>query len=332
MRILLVDDLSDAEATTRAINLRMTCDVRAIESADAMIPVVRDFTPDVILSNHSPPRFNALEAVRAAQRVSPDVPLIVLMETLDPEAIADCLRSGAVDVVGKLKLVRVGPAMLGALGLRQLREAKARAETTLRDSEERFRLLADNLPGVVYLRRNDEQYSMVYLNDAVETLTGYSREAFLDGSITFAGLCHPEDSAACDAAVDRAVACRLPFHLVYRLRHRSGGWRWVDERGVGVYRDGELKYVEGFLSEAVITADGCGRIDSMNPAAATNAPTRSYSPSHLSTWVNGHLVDLRLAMLSVGSRIAGWWQESRSWARSLGHPRRRILRTSFNGH
>lgn len=163
----------------------------------------------------------------------------------------------------------------------------------MRKIEASFRLLTDNLPGVVYLQRLDDRPSMVYVNQVVETLTGYSRKAFLSHAITFGELRHPADRAACEHAIDHAVATRGPFHLVYRLRHQSGTWRWVEEHGV-VHGEGEHTQVQGFLSDitgrrrrerrsrrqrwltratfasigdAVITADENGRIDAMNPMA-----------------------------------------------------------------
>jgi diguanylate cyclase (GGDEF)-like protein/PAS domain S-box-containing protein len=124
------------------------------------------------------------------------------------------------------------------------------AEMTLpRDSEERFRHLVENFPGVVYVRRHGALASIQYVNDAIERLIGYSREEVLGGAITFAGLCHPEDRATYDADIERAVTHRHAFHLVYRLRHVSGEWRWVEEHGVGVYRDGEIESVEGFITD-----------------------------------------------------------------------------------
>jgi two-component system cell cycle sensor histidine kinase/response regulator CckA len=119
----------------------------------------------------------------------------------------------------------------------------------LRQSEERFRVLAENIPGVIYLCRNDERWTMLFLNDAVEELTGYPKEDFLSDQVRFADLYHPEDSELVFAQVEAALAERAPFHLVYRLRHRSGEWRWIEEIGVGIYHDGELYMVEGFLTD-----------------------------------------------------------------------------------
>jgi PAS domain S-box-containing protein len=111
-----------------------------------------------------------------------------------------------------------------------------------------FRTLAENVPGVVYLCRNDETYSMLYLNRAARDVTGYPAGEFLAGRRSFVELFHPEDSLGIGPAVEQALAERRPFHLTYRLRHADGGWRWVEEFGQGILSgDGELLFLEGVI-------------------------------------------------------------------------------------
>ena len=54
------------------------------------------------------------------------------------------------------------------------------AEAAIYESEEKFRLLANNIPGTVYLSENDNHFSKIYLNDEIEKLTGYKKTDFLD--------------------------------------------------------------------------------------------------------------------------------------------------------
>lgn len=122
------------------------------------------------------------------------------------------------------------------------------ATTALRLSEERFRVLVENIPGVVYMCLNDSSYSMLYLSSEVEALTGYAVARFLNRDVSFVSLYHPDDGPGVRALVDRAVAARRSYRLQYRLRHASGEWRWIEEHGQGVFdHSGTLSFLEGTL-------------------------------------------------------------------------------------
>jgi PAS domain S-box-containing protein len=122
---------------------------------------------------------------------------------------------------------------------------------SLQESERRFRLLAENVPGVIYVRRNDERHSMLYLNDQVRQLTGYPKEAFLSNTVSLPELYHPDDAASVLEAANSALAQRRPFQLAYRIKRPTGEWRWVEEYGAGVYdeKTQELLFLEGFLHD-----------------------------------------------------------------------------------
>jgi PAS domain S-box-containing protein len=122
------------------------------------------------------------------------------------------------------------------------------SDEELRKSNERFRLLAENVPGVIYLCKNDERYTMLYLNDWVESMTGYTKEDFLQDKISFVDLYHPEDAERLVAEANQAIMKKQPFHLIYRIYHRNGGLRWVDERGVAIYdQSGNVLLLEGII-------------------------------------------------------------------------------------
>jgi PAS domain S-box-containing protein len=125
--------------------------------------------------------------------------------------------------------------------LRQSREA-------LVQSEAMFRILAQNVPGVVYLCRNDERYSMLFLNDAIEALVGIPATEFLNDRASFTELFHPDDAMVIPPTVNAALARRSPYHLTYRLRRPDGSYIWAEEYGQGVFDSaGKLQFLEGTI-------------------------------------------------------------------------------------
>lgn len=124
-----------------------------------------------------------------------------------------------------------------------------RLKDQLAASEKKFRLLAENIPGAIYLCLHDERHSVLYLNDHIETLTGFPANDFFSGKIAFTDLFHPDDKNRIRKTIDESVAARKGFRLRYRIRHASGEWRWLDETGVGVFEDDQLIMLEGYLSD-----------------------------------------------------------------------------------
>ncbi len=127
---------------------------------------------------------------------------------------------------------------------------RRQAEDALKESERKFRALAENIPSVVYQCQNDSKYTFIYLNDSIEQLTGYPKEDFLNASLSFFDLYHPEDLRYIPLYDDPDLEQinQKPFHITYRIRHKSGNWVWVDEWGTGVLDSaGRVQYIEGVM-------------------------------------------------------------------------------------
>jgi PAS domain S-box-containing protein len=120
-------------------------------------------------------------------------------------------------------------------------------EAAIFESEEKFRLLANNIPGTVYLSENDEDRTKLYLNDEIEKLTGYKKAEFIDKRIVYKDLIHPEDAVQSILESTESLSKFKPFHLTYRIINKTGGIVWVEEFGDVVRKDGEIIYVEGIL-------------------------------------------------------------------------------------
>ncbi|RZJ72976.1 PAS domain S-box protein [Flavobacterium sp.] len=118
-------------------------------------------------------------------------------------------------------------------------------EGIINESEEKFRLLAANIPGTVYLLNADRK--LVYLNQEMEKLTGYPQKAFLEEGLWFPTLVHPDDVQKGKSIRDAAISRGETFHLEYRIVRQSGEIRWVEEFGGVISKEDEVHFIEGIL-------------------------------------------------------------------------------------
>lgn len=125
--------------------------------------------------------------------------------------------------------------------------ADVRSQRELRRSEQAFRSLVSNIPGIVYRCALDTDWTMFFISDQVEPMTGYTAsEVTRSRVISFAELIHEDDRARVEEVVQKAVDHRLPYALEYRLTHRDGSVRPVFETGRAVFhRDGQPEFLIG---------------------------------------------------------------------------------------
>lgn len=113
------------------------------------------------------------------------------------------------------------------------------------ENEERFRLLADTIPGTVYLSNNDEKWTKIYLNDKVKSLTGYDKEDFLNHKIHFIDLVYPDDIQFVLEQQRNELNKGKSFVVRYRIKNKAGETVWVEEYGDAIYENGKVKYMGG---------------------------------------------------------------------------------------
>jgi PAS domain S-box-containing protein len=120
-------------------------------------------------------------------------------------------------------------------------------ESIIEESEERFRLLANNIPGTVYLSNYDEKYTKMYLNDEIEKLTGYPKSDFLENKLFYIDLIVEEDIERIKKENYIALKERKPYHSVYRIKHKNNSIVWVEEFGDSIMKNGEIAFMEGIF-------------------------------------------------------------------------------------
>ncbi|OYQ43545.1 PAS domain S-box protein [Flavobacterium aurantiibacter] len=121
------------------------------------------------------------------------------------------------------------------------------AERLIYESEEKFKLLATNMPGTIYLARNSSDRPIAFINDHITTLSQYSKDDFLRNGLKITDLCHPDDLAEINYEINKAVAEKTVFCVTYRLRKKNGDYIWVEEYGGVIEINSTVHFIESII-------------------------------------------------------------------------------------
>ena len=227
LRVLVVEDRAeDAELAIRELRrAELNCETRRVDAADAFRRALADFKPDIILADYTVPGFGGMAALDILKTEAPTLPLIVVTGSLDEETAAECIKAGAADYVLKTNLIRLGPAVSGALAFAQSQADKFVAESALRTSERRFRALVEESWDAVALFGADG--TILYGSPATTRLLGYDLAEFVGRNAM--ELIHPDDRTAVLLRLQEATAApRARVHVAARVRHKNGSWRYLE--------------------------------------------------------------------------------------------------------
>lgn len=125
---------------------------------------------------------------------------------------------------------------------------RLKMEQALRENEEKFRSLITNIPGIAYRCKDTPDWPMIYISNAVESITGYTADEFLlpDPKVSFTELYHPEDK---EKIIDN-LSFDGPFKLEYRIINRNGEVRWMMEQGTHIKDlDRNETWIDGFIMD-----------------------------------------------------------------------------------
>jgi DNA-binding NarL/FixJ family response regulator len=121
LRILLLEDSeADAELIRRELGRSgLPAVTERVDSEPAFTSALRDFAPNVVISDHSLGQFNAQSALALLRKVRPATPLIIVSGSLNGERTVACLRAGAEDVIIMENLNRLAASITHAVHLRR---------------------------------------------------------------------------------------------------------------------------------------------------------------------------------------------------------------------
>jgi PAS domain S-box-containing protein len=227
--ILNVDDNDGARyAKSRILSRAGFVVIEAANGTEAL-ERARDSLPDLILLDVKLPDINGFEVCRQI-KATPETAGILVLQT-SAAAVQSIDRIRGLDGGADSYLIEpIEPAELIA-HVRALLRVR-RAEGALRESEERFRQMAENIDDVFWML-DPSTDQLLYVSPAYRRVWGDAAPAPVPGSGHWAGHIHAEDEAAVETAY-RALAGGTPYEIEYRIVRPDGDTRWVAERAFTV--------------------------------------------------------------------------------------------------
>jgi signal transduction histidine kinase len=152
IKVLMLEDMADDVAIIENILHKGGIDhyTLQVDSRDEFIKGIKEYQPDVILSDHSLPQFNSIEAHKICIKENLFVPFILVTGAVSEEFAVTCLKLGIDDYILKSNLSRLPTAILTALKQRELERVKLQAMQELKEQNEEILKINKELDSFIY--------------------------------------------------------------------------------------------------------------------------------------------------------------------------------------
>src|SRR5674476_157261 len=133
-RVLLIED-EPLDADLNSKEIRKILPDSVFERVDCEIDLIhalRQYCPEIIISDYNMPSFDGLSALKIAREIYPEIPFIIVTGSVNEDTAVECMKAGASDYVLKESLKRLGPSELNALEQSKIRKERLEAFETIK--------------------------------------------------------------------------------------------------------------------------------------------------------------------------------------------------------
>ncbi len=119
---------------------------------------------------------------------------------------------------------------------------RKRAESALKESEDRYRHLVEGSPAIVW--SFSDKHGTLFVSSRVKSILGYSADFLYKNPWLWNKSIHPDDQSSVAQSIKDFTKGK-DLSGEYRIKDSSGNWRWFHDRSIGKRIEGEATIIEG---------------------------------------------------------------------------------------
>ncbi len=268
LRLLLIEDSEDdAILLLRTLKkVGYEFEHERVETPEGVIKALDNASWDIIISDYVIPGFGGLEALKIIKQRQLDIPFIIVSGQIGEDSAVSAMKAGAHDYVMKDNLIRLGPAIGRELQEADVRRARREAQDALRESEQRFRQLAENIDAAFIMSDwapTEGIGNVTYVSPAFSTIWQLPCEDLYRNSKTWQKAVLSDDKRKLTAAL--TALNKGSVNEQFRIVRPDGAVRWVH------YRAFPVKNEQGDIFRIAAIAEDITTVKEAQEKLAANA-------------------------------------------------------------
>jgi PAS domain S-box-containing protein len=232
--------LEDDPSSLRLFNRKMQTApveilVKDVRNKETFLRALEAPHYDCIVIDYTLPDIDGIEALKLVKEMSPGTPTIIYTGSVGEEKAVECMKEGASEFLLKTNSIRLVPAILSVVNQRRDHDARILAEEAQKQSEARFRALAETSSALIFIYKGDR---FTYVNQTSIKVTGYSEEELL--KLKFWELVHPDfRKLVHDRGLARQRGEDVPTRYEFKINTKDGQERWLDYAASAIQYEGD---------------------------------------------------------------------------------------------
>lgn len=221
LKILLIEDNTrDAELVEHELHkLDIEFVFKRVDTEKEYLKSIKEFSPDIILSDYNLLSWNGMRALELAQKNCPKVPFLIVTGSINEETAVECLKAGASDYITKEHLIRLVEAIKGAIH-------KQKKEELLGENQAMLKIITENVTDLIAIL--DLEGKRIYNSSSYEKLFGTAEH--LQGTDSFANI-YPDDREKIRKVFKETIETGVGRASEYRCTLKDGSIRHIESQG-----------------------------------------------------------------------------------------------------